>query len=744
MINENLKYTSKDYNSIYTDLVSSIPTLTNIWTNTEEGDPGIVLVKLMSSLGDMLSYNMDKQALEYYASTVTQRKNAAKLFNLIGYRMHWYRSATNQVSVTNTVTIPNNYKLVLLYQQYKALPESSIEAQKIKEEYKALGKYLIPNTPENSKYYTGNELDFDKVFSEDSDIVKNFNDNYGTWLDSNTLYLYTYLANPNKTIDIRGNDRSANYYIIKPTTYANVSGDTNVLTADVSIEPGQTQKLDVIQGTLCSTTFNSFRMRNNRYYLSESAIDENNIWLSYTPTQGNYKITDTKFISKTDTLLTVTDDNIYFEFNVDEFDIPYIELSSYWTEALGDSVNFTLYYVRTDGVYGNITKNFLSVIEGLPRGRYTINHPANTSPYIDEQGKLIATVGKHPESAQQAYKNSMNYVTTFDTLVTIYDFERFCKRQEGITNTYAIDIQRANDINTEVGVQANAMSLAQLQSYYDEATKKDGQGADIRDKIDQLRTFYTERKKVHYNDSIPGEEFVKYGLSLYVVYGNFDTYMQDTDYEIASIQMMQNLGYWTYRINSNYVPDKNKVNYDKIEDAIVPGDKTSGYVAKYLDTKFRDIKIANIVPEYAAIRVFPWRCCGTIHLKNPVTKATADKILETVMSHLRYAFNPANLEFGKKINYMDVITTVTESHDMIRYFDAGIGNRKLIDIDKSVDFTYFNNSSLMYFVQSLNGLTIGESFIPGNNQKKISEDEDNPYYNILSIAPEYIIDAVDI
>ena len=115
-INDILKYTSKDYNSIFEDAISIIPSLTDMWTNTEDGDPGIVLIKLMSALGDMLSYNMDKQALEYYSSTVTQRKNAMKLFNLIGYKMHWYKSATNTINVTNNIEIPNNYSYVDSYE----------------------------------------------------------------------------------------------------------------------------------------------------------------------------------------------------------------------------------------------------------------------------------------------------------------------------------------------------------------------------------------------------------------------------------------------------------------------------------------------------------------------------------------------------------------------------------------------------------------------------------------------------
>ena len=75
MANGILKYTSRDYDSIKTDLIDSISSLTDLWTSRNDGDPGIVLVKLMSALGDMISYNFDKQALEYYAPTVTQRKN---------------------------------------------------------------------------------------------------------------------------------------------------------------------------------------------------------------------------------------------------------------------------------------------------------------------------------------------------------------------------------------------------------------------------------------------------------------------------------------------------------------------------------------------------------------------------------------------------------------------------------------------------------------------------------------------
>lgn len=111
-----LSLTSRDYASIYSDLVAAIPTLTQTWTSREETDPGIVIIKLISMVGDMLSFNQDKMALEVYPESVTQRKNAQQIFNLIGYKMHWYRSARCNATLTNInpspATVPRFTKFV--------------------------------------------------------------------------------------------------------------------------------------------------------------------------------------------------------------------------------------------------------------------------------------------------------------------------------------------------------------------------------------------------------------------------------------------------------------------------------------------------------------------------------------------------------------------------------------------------------------------------------------------------------
>ena len=102
----NLSYTSRDFTSIYEELIKSIPLLTKSWEAKDENDPGIVLLKALAMTGDMLSYNQDKQALEAFPRTVLQRANAQQIFRLIGYKMHWWRSAKVEASFTNANTFP--------------------------------------------------------------------------------------------------------------------------------------------------------------------------------------------------------------------------------------------------------------------------------------------------------------------------------------------------------------------------------------------------------------------------------------------------------------------------------------------------------------------------------------------------------------------------------------------------------------------------------------------------------------
>ena len=127
MANGIISYTEKEYSSILKSLVEAIPQLTDKWKNYAEDDPGIVLLKLMSACGDMLCYNMDYQVRETFPQTATQRKNAASMYSLIGYKMHWFQSAICNVTVkftrplTADTQIPTSTPLVLTIPRFSQL-----------------------------------------------------------------------------------------------------------------------------------------------------------------------------------------------------------------------------------------------------------------------------------------------------------------------------------------------------------------------------------------------------------------------------------------------------------------------------------------------------------------------------------------------------------------------------------------------------------------------------------------------
>ena len=57
-----LSYTNKDFNTIYSELLDLVKTLTNKWdpSISNESDPGVVLIKLGALLADKNNYNIDK------------------------------------------------------------------------------------------------------------------------------------------------------------------------------------------------------------------------------------------------------------------------------------------------------------------------------------------------------------------------------------------------------------------------------------------------------------------------------------------------------------------------------------------------------------------------------------------------------------------------------------------------------------------------------------------------------------
>lgn len=97
-------YTNKDFQSVYVELLDLAKNLSSRWdpSISNESDPGVILLKLNAIIADKCNYTIDNSILECFPDTVSQLQNARRLFEQLGYSMHWYRSATTPVSIQFT------------------------------------------------------------------------------------------------------------------------------------------------------------------------------------------------------------------------------------------------------------------------------------------------------------------------------------------------------------------------------------------------------------------------------------------------------------------------------------------------------------------------------------------------------------------------------------------------------------------------------------------------------------------
>ena len=123
---DSTSYTNKDFRTIFPELLNLVKDLTDTWdpVNSNESDPGVALLKIQAFIADKLNYNIDKNILENFPSSVTQRGNAQKLYELVGYNMKWYRSATTQVTFKyakgeNSEDLPIDSFIIPKYTQLK-------------------------------------------------------------------------------------------------------------------------------------------------------------------------------------------------------------------------------------------------------------------------------------------------------------------------------------------------------------------------------------------------------------------------------------------------------------------------------------------------------------------------------------------------------------------------------------------------------------------------------------------------
>ena len=97
-----LSPTKKDYYQIWNELMDVAGKISERWdpASTNESDPGIVLLKVLTAVADKLNYNIDANTLEAFMPSAAQEESMRKLTEMLGYDMKYYQSATTEVKIT--------------------------------------------------------------------------------------------------------------------------------------------------------------------------------------------------------------------------------------------------------------------------------------------------------------------------------------------------------------------------------------------------------------------------------------------------------------------------------------------------------------------------------------------------------------------------------------------------------------------------------------------------------------------
>lgn len=409
-----VKYTSRDYDSIMADFWELVPTMTELWKPEADADPGVVLGKFLASIADMIGVNTDWLANEIFAPSVTQRKNAERLFGLIGYKLGWYTAARTEVTIKNT--------------------DSS-------------GAALT--------------LDF------------GFNGSNFT-----TLNAYTDITNRSRVITYNILPLTNAYGTQETRSRrALITDNIDIFASQdrVTLQPGESVTRVAIEGDLRWASFSVAEVKAHNLIISlpSQHVDTTAVWVKGRQSSATGDFDQIQWIQCTSPSEFVSPEP-RFAVTYDSYSNAQIQISNYLNQLENYSSNWlTVYWIDCSGVLGCVSENALSNLLTAVPEQGSVNNFSEAAGQISiynlsnvvELPHTNVVSGKSPETAKEAYYNSRNYINTFDSLVTLPDFVRFLNREPGVDCGTVLDCQKALEINLSIYNNQNLTDAQKSKMY---------------------------------------------------------------------------------------------------------------------------------------------------------------------------------------------------------------------------------------------------------------------------------------
>ena len=423
------------------------------------------------------------------------------------------------------------------------------------------------------------------------------------------------------------------------STNLNVFADSD----PVTLAPGESVTRVAIEGELRSYSVSVQDVKNNNYIikLPSQHLDTTAVWIKARATSTSETFLETQWIQCANPAEFIVPEP-RFSVTYDNYSNAQIQISNYLNQLENyDSNYLVVYWIDCSGVIGCVSEDVLSnYLQAKPStipednsGDITISNLSNTI----ELPNTHTVTGKSPETAKQAYQNSRNYINTFDSLVTLPDYQRFLNREAGIDTGICIDCQKALDLNMAI-YNDDSMTDDEKKKHY--LNKYDYPAGTTKFNWTNILGFDPENK----DNFIFSANFKTYTCMCYAIHNDF----KDSSWGRGQTSSAQ---YRDKDVFVQYKPPQQLIN------AVI--------------RDYRPLQALSVELQFGWVRVFNWYAVGTITPLKPVSKDVAKNIVAAAKEALALYFAPANREIGVMPTLMEVIDVIEGSHTQIRHFDPG-------------------------------------------------------------------------
>lgn len=420
-----IDYTARDFDTIREALVRHLQNyFPNDWQDFAESNLGTALMELVAYVGDQLSFYLDRVANEQFLPTVTQRENALRLVNLIGFVPRTAAAAVAPLQMTlEAQATPTTISPFVVITDRNGNPWEILETIEI-----PAGRSDTNNIQVTSEVLGSG----DGSTASFSFITDNENVTLGSASLSFTIggTGYSITAGTDGNIVLPFGGSGFIDHLTGDITLVFAPSQVPDNNTDITITYTYDQKINVFQGRTRSDVFSSTGIANQSFTLTTTPVLLDAIVQDEFPTPNPNRLevwigdaglpfgnATGQLWRRVETLVTAGPTEEVYAVRVDEDDQVIIEFGDNLAGAIpvAGASNITVIYRTGGGVAGNINIDDISTTVGGSSGFFGVT--------VNVRNSDRGSGGAARESLDEIRVNAPAFLRTNDTATTEDDFD---------------------------------------------------------------------------------------------------------------------------------------------------------------------------------------------------------------------------------------------------------------------------------------------------------------------------------